>query len=82
MPTTIPWQARVTVDPVVCHGRPCIKGTRIAVSVILDNLAEGATTDDILAAYPSLTADDVRAAMGFAAELARERVVTVSVGAA
>jgi len=82
MPTPIPWQERVTVDPVVCHGRPCIKGTRIAVSVILDNLAEGATTDDILAAYPSLTADDVRAAMGFAAELARERVVTVSVGAA
>lgn len=82
MPTPMPWQERVTVDPAVCHGRPCIKGTRITVSVILDNLAEGATTEDILAAYPSLAIEDVRAAMGFAAELARERVVTVSVGAA
>lgn len=62
MPTLTSWQERVTVDPAVCHGRPCIKGTRIAVSVILDNLAEGATVDELLAAYPSLTTDDVRAA--------------------
>lgn len=82
MATPATWQDRVTVDPAVCHGRPCIKGTRIMVSVILDNLAEGAKVDDVLTAYPSLTADDVRAAMGFAAELARERVVPVTVGAA
>lgn len=66
---------RISVDPSVCHGRACIKGTRIPVSVVLDNLASGLGPDDIIASYPSLTKEDVHAAVSYAAELARERFV-------
>ena len=76
------WRDRITVDPKVCHGKACIKGTRIMVSVILDNLAEGLTEDQIIAEYPSLTKDDIRAAISYAAELAREREVPFTPGAA
>lgn len=76
------WQDRITVDPQVCHGKACIKGTRVMVSVILDNLADGESRADILVSYPSLTAADLDAAMAYAAELARERVVPLSPGAA
>lgn len=73
---------RIVVDPLMCHGKACVRGTRIMVSVILDNLAEGASISDILQSYPSLTPMDVRAAMAYAAELARERFVPVTPGAA
>ncbi len=63
---------RITIDPAVCHGKPCIKGTRIMVTVILDNLAEGATPEEIVSEYPPLTLDDVKAAIVYAAELAKE----------
>lgn len=63
---------RISVDPRICHGKPCIKGTRIVVSVILDNLAEGLTAEEILAEYPPLTLEDVQAAIAYAAELTRE----------
>ncbi len=76
------WRDRVTVDPGVCHGRACIRGTRVMVSVILDNLAAGAPREDILRAYPALRAGDIDAAVGYAAELARERVVPLEPGAA
>jgi uncharacterized protein (DUF433 family) len=66
------WTERIIADPNVCHGKPCIKGTRIMVAVILDNLADGMTTEEIVAQYPPLTLDDVRAAIGYAAALARE----------
>ncbi|MFN4218958.1 MAG: DUF433 domain-containing protein [Candidatus Bipolaricaulia bacterium] len=66
------WRERISVDPQICHGKPCIKGTRIMVSVILDNLAAGLTIDEIVAEYPPLTRDDVYAALAYAAELARE----------
>ncbi|MBU4271027.1 MAG: DUF433 domain-containing protein [Planctomycetes bacterium] len=69
------WRDRITVDPAVCHGQACIKGTRIMVAVVLDNLAAGLGTDEILQSYPSLTAEDVQAAMAYAADLARERMV-------
>lgn len=69
------WRERITVDPQVCHGRACIKGTRIMVSVILDNLAAGVSPEQVVASYPPLTLEDVSAAQGYAAELARERVV-------
>jgi uncharacterized protein (DUF433 family) len=69
------WRDRITVDPAVCHGRACIKGTRVMAAVVLDNLAAGLATDEILRSYPSLTAEDVRAAMAYAADLARERMV-------
>lgn len=74
------WQDRITVLPDVCHGKACIQGTRIMVSVILDNLADGVGAEELLEAYPSLTAEDVRAAIAYAAELARERVVQLAPG--
>lgn len=73
------WQDRISVDPFVCHGKACIKGTRIMVSIVLDNLAVGVGQDEILQSYPSLTPADLQAAIGYAAELARERVVLVAV---
>lgn len=68
----IDWRERIATDPAICHGKACVKGTRIMVSIVLDNLAEGLTAEEILADYPSLVVDDVRAAMAYAAELARE----------
>jgi len=69
------WRNNITVDATVCQGQACIKGTRVMVAVVLDNLAAGLGTDDILQSYPSLTAEDVRAAIAYAADLARERMV-------
>lgn len=66
---------RITTDPNICGGRPVIAGTRINVSVILRRLGDGATTDDVLADYPELTTDDVRAAIRYAAWLASERTI-------
>ena len=71
------WRDYITVDPEVCHGKACIKGTRIMVSVVLDNLAAGATVEEILESYPSLTREAIQASIGYAAELARERIVTM-----
>jgi len=67
------WRERITVDPLVCHGKACIRGTRIFASVVLDNLAAGLGTQEILSSYPSLSAEDVQAAVAYAAELTRER---------
>lgn len=72
------WQERITVDPKICHGKVCIKGTRIPVSVILDNLAAGLSDLEILASYPSLKPEDIHAAVGYAAELARERIIPLA----
>lgn len=69
------WRDFITADPEVCHGKPCIKGTRIMVSVVLDNLAAGVTLDELLKSYPSLTREAVQAAIAYAADLARERIV-------
>ena len=66
------WRERITIDPKVCHGKACIKGTRIMVSVVLDNLAAGVPREEILSSYPSLQPGDLDAALGYAAELARE----------
>lgn len=66
------WEQRVVSDPQVCHGKPCVRGTRIMVSVILDNLADGLSPDEIVAEYPPLALDDVRAAIAYAATLTRE----------
>lgn len=65
---------RVTVDPKVCGGKPCIRGTRIYVEIVLDALAEGLSPEEILDHYPSLKTEDIRAAAAYAAELARENV--------
>jgi uncharacterized protein (DUF433 family) len=69
------WKDRISVDPNICHAKACIKGTRIMVSVILDNLAAGETRDRILASYPTLEKEDIEAALRYASEMARERIV-------
>ena len=61
------WQDRISIRPDVCHGRPCIKGTRVMVSVILANLGEGETHDAIVQSY-HVTAEDIQAAILFAAD--------------
>jgi uncharacterized protein (DUF433 family) len=68
---------RISIDPNVCFGKPCIKGTRIWVSLILDFLANGMTMDEVRAEYPQLSADDIRAAIAYGAEMARQRYVDV-----
>ena len=68
----VDWRKRVSIDSAVCHGKPCIKGTRIPVSIILDYLKDGEGTEAILREYPGLEAEDVRAAIGYAAWLAHE----------
>jgi uncharacterized protein (DUF433 family) len=69
--------SRISIDPRVCFGKPCIRGTRIWVSLILDNLAEGVSAQELLDEYPQLTADDIRAAIAYGAEMARERFVDI-----
>ena len=72
------WRDHITVDPEVCHGRACITGTRVLVATILDNLAAGLDSEEITKSYPSITRDSVQAAVCYAAELAKERVVLLS----
>ena len=69
------WRDHISTDPNLCHGQVCIKGTRIPVSVVLDNLAAGLAEEEILRSYPALTKDAIRAATAYAAELTRERIV-------
>jgi uncharacterized protein (DUF433 family) len=71
------WQDYITVDPKICHGQACIKGTRIMVSVILDNLAAGLSIEEITQSYPTLNRESIRAAISYAAELTRERIVSM-----
>ena len=66
------WQERITINPAVCHGKACIRGTRVMVSVILDNLAVGIPREEIIGSYPSIQEPDIQAALAYAAELARE----------
>jgi uncharacterized protein (DUF433 family) len=70
--------ARISIDPDVCGGKPCIRGHRIWVSLILDFLASGTTVEEILEDYPQLTADDVRACVAYGSEMTRERTVHIS----
>jgi len=72
------WQHYITTDPNVLHGAICFAGTRIPVSVVLDNLADGATPADILGQYPGLRSEHVSAALAYAADLARDRVIPIS----
>jgi len=71
------WQDYIVVDPTICDGKACIKGTRIMVSVILDNLAAGLSPDEILRSYPALSREVIQVAITCAAKLARERVVVM-----
>jgi uncharacterized protein (DUF433 family) len=77
-----PLLQRISVDPNVCFGKPCIRGTRIWVSLILDFLASGMTIDEIIEEYPHLSNEDVLAAIAYGAEMSRERYVDLPVGQA
>jgi uncharacterized protein (DUF433 family) len=66
------WQDRITIDPRIHHGKPCIKGTRVPVSVIIGTIAEGYPPERIIQSWPQLTIEDVIAALRFAAALAAE----------
>ena len=72
--------SRITIDPKVCFGKPCIRGHRIWVSMILDLLASGMSSEEILSDYPGLDEADVRACIAYGAEMARERYVEVPLG--
>ena len=72
-----PLLERVSVDPNVCFGKPCIRGTRIWVSLLLDLLADGMTVEEILDEYPQLTEEDIRAAIAYGAEMSRERYIEI-----
>ena len=70
--------SRISIDPKVCFGKPCIRGTRIWVSLVLDLLASGVTIREIIKEYPQLTKEDIRAAIAYGAEMSRERYVELS----
>jgi uncharacterized protein (DUF433 family) len=68
---------RITVDPAICHGQACIKGTRIPAWLVMQFIVNGDTVERVLAAYPGITREDVQACLAYAAELARERDIPV-----
>lgn len=70
----IRWQERIVVAPDLHHGEPCVKGTRIPVTIIIGSLADGMTIADIVRSWPQLTAEDAQAALAYAAEAARHDV--------
>jgi uncharacterized protein (DUF433 family) len=74
-----PLLRRIYVDPNICFGKPCIRGTRIWVSLLLDFLANGTTMEELLEEYPQLTVEDIRAAIAYGAEMARERYVEIPI---
>ena len=69
--------ARISIDPQICFGKPCIRGHRIWVSLILNFLASGATKQDILTDYPQLEEADILACIAYGAEMSRERYVDI-----
>ena len=71
--------SRISIDPRVCHGQPCVRGTRVMAWLIVQYIANGDSIEEILAAYPPLSREDVRACLLYAAELARERVIPIEV---
>ena len=72
------WRDYITVDPEICHGRACIAGTRVPVTVVLDNLAAGRRADDIVRSYPTVSREAVRAVLLYAAEMAKERTMPLA----
>jgi uncharacterized protein (DUF433 family) len=77
----VKWQDRISINPQVCHGRPCIKGTRVMVSVLLANLGEGETYEAIMRNY-HVTAEDIQASILFAADMADDQLLSLAHGAA
>jgi uncharacterized protein (DUF433 family) len=77
MPNKNPLLDRISIDPNVCFGKPCIRGTRIWVSLVLDFLASGMPIEEILEEYPHLKREDILAAIAYGAEMSRERFVEI-----
>ena len=77
--TEFDWKSRISIKSSVCHGRPCVKGTRIWVSLILDLLASGNTIDEIQNEYPQIQKEDIQACIAYGAEAAREHFIQVAV---
>ena len=73
-----PLLQRISVDPNICFGKPCIRGTRIWVSLILDFLSNGRSVEEILEEYPQLTKESIRSAIAYGAEMSRERYVEIA----
>lgn len=73
-------EGRIVSIPGVCHGKPVVRGTRIMVWLILEYLANGDSIEDVLAAYPDLTREDVQACLSYASRAARERIVPMEIG--
>ncbi|MEK7371964.1 MAG: DUF433 domain-containing protein [candidate division NC10 bacterium] len=71
----VDWKARVVMDPEVHHGDPCIKGTRVPVSIIVGSIADGMDPEEVHAAYPQLSVEDIRAALAYAAEVLQREVI-------
>ena len=71
------WREYISVDPQVAHGQACLKGTRVLVSVVLDNLAAGLSTAELVKSYPSLNEESIRAAIAYGAELTKEHVMSM-----
>ena len=69
---------RIVSDPRICKGRACVQGTRLMVSVVLDNLSEGLSAEEIMRSYPPLTKADIQACLAYAAELAHEEVLELA----
>jgi uncharacterized protein (DUF433 family) len=76
------WKERISVHPAICHGKACIRGTRVMVSVLIDNVAAGIPPSEILASYPSVKFEDIAAALAYAAELTREGSIDLPAGLA
>ncbi len=74
------WKERVVIDPEVHHGNPCIKGTRIPVSIIVGSIADGMTIEQVCAGYPQLSREDILAALAYAAKVLRQEVILPIVG--
>lgn len=73
------YQDRIVSDPEICHGKACIKGTRVMVSVVLDNLAAQISEQEILQNYPTLKKEDIQAALAYAAALVKEEILPLPV---
>ena len=74
-----PLLERISIDPEICHGQPCIKGTRIMVWIIVEMLSNGDSIESILQAYPDLTREDIYAALAYSAEMTKEHVIPTNV---
>ncbi len=70
---------RISIDPNVCFGQPCVRGSRVWVSLLLDFMAEGMTPAEIVAEYPQLAIEDVLACLAYGAEMSRERFVDIPI---